>query len=205
MKNKKQPAEIKGLAKLAKRAKFDPAPPTAEENDIKAIPVPIQSVSITDLRVKLKAKIASLRHDRGADNPRNKQDLLEKRLVKKKPVPKSSIKRKVEEITEDSTAVNSDEDAAKNKRVKTVVDDVFFGVLNFGDEKKKTGIDTMSKLKKVFSFVIAFYLRLKASKPRWKKSKKRTRKRQSIFKKNRNGTSYSVSQKAQRCKTTQSY
>lgn len=155
MKNKKQPAEIKGLAKIAKKAKFDPTVPAPVEEikpEIKAPLVPIQAVSITDLRIKLQAKIASLRKGRGADNPKNKHDLLEKRLGKKKPVPKSSNsnKRKVDEMDVDDsiTAVNSDVDD-KNKKVKTVVDDVSFGILNFGDEKKKTGLDTMSKLKKV--------------------------------------------------------
>lgn len=130
--------------KMAKKAKFDPE--LNEQSNIVTV-VPMKtSASTSDLRAKLHAKIELLRKSRGADNatPKNKRDLLQKRLEKK------NVPKKRRRVDEDTTAVNTDiEEHVVEKKQKTIVEDVSFGIMNFGDEKKKAGIDTMSKLKKV--------------------------------------------------------
>jgi len=152
MKNKKQPAEIKVLAKQARKLKFDP-PANQDTSALveTAVVAPMQSLSITDLRLKLQAKIASLRRGRGADKRKEEKRPDKKKEKKPTPTPKTgnTNKRKTEEQEEDTTAVNSENET---KKPKTIIDDVSFGILSFGDEKKKkAGIDTMSKLKKVES------------------------------------------------------
>lgn len=157
------------MAKQAKIATLDPLLNRASNLTLDRPNVqpkkPIESISIQALRDKLHAKIASLKTNRQSrtEEPKSKQDILDKRSANRakpvKPASASTVvkgeKRKVDEMLEDTTANNSDQD---NKKQKTIVEDVSFGVIKFGEEKIKAGIDTMSKLKKVHITFILFDL-----------------------------------------------
>ncbi|KAI9355925.1 surfeit locus protein 6-domain-containing protein [Zopfochytrium polystomum] len=177
--NKNSKQAIKESTKKAKKLKFelekDPIAAATTDDSPDAFPLHPQTaiqplpppVGISELRERVKEKIAALRTKRGAsstdtpssDGPKSRQEILEKRLKRKKEKLEERKKQKDILVTKKDpllgafAARSSSSAPAAPAKPKVVVEDLSFGRIEFGQEeshptgKKKS--DPFSLLKKV--------------------------------------------------------
>jgi ATP-dependent protease HslVU (ClpYQ) ATPase subunit len=147
---------------LKKKAKQDKLDPDAVADEV--IPSNLgmiegeSTATMQELREKLKSRIAKLRGGRTKEDdvPKSRQDLLAARTKKKEKNDKKKTAQKAQKTGEkhEIAAAVVAEEVKLAKRVDAVVKDdaaLDFGVLTFGDEKKrKRGpTDAAGQLKKV--------------------------------------------------------